>query len=112
MQQSDLSRLRARQMRRAMTPAEHALWQALRNRQFLGLKFRRQVPLGPYIADFYCADLSVIIQADSESHAGTHDLIRDRWLQAHGFRTLHLWHRDILGNLPGCLQWIAGEIAP
>ncbi len=112
LQQSDLSRMRARQMRPTMTPAEHALWQALRDRRFLGLKFRRQVPLGPYIADFYCAERALIIEADGDSHGALPDRIRDLWLQDKGFRTLRLWNRDIRGNLPGCLEWIAGEIAP
>ena len=53
MQQNDLSKLRARAFRKVMTPAERTLWFALRDRRFMDMKFRRQVPLGPWIADFY-----------------------------------------------------------
>ncbi len=84
----------------------------MRDRRFNGLKFRRQVPLGPYIADFFCAELGLILEADGDSHSALRDLIRDRWLQDKSFRTLRLSNRDILGNLSGCMEWIAGEIAP
>ena len=111
MQQGDLSKLRARAMRKAMTPAEAALWFALRDRRFRGLKFRRQVPLGPYIADFYCADLGLILEADGDSHDGSRDRGRDHWLRNQGFRVLHFTNRDILGNLPGCLDALSSEVA-
>ena len=110
MQQNDLSTMRARAMRHSLTPAERALWFALRDRRFLGLKLRRQVPLGPYIADFFCAELGLIVKADGDSHSGPHDLIRDRWLQDKGFLTLRLSNRDINGNLSGCMDRIAGEL--
>jgi very-short-patch-repair endonuclease len=109
MQQTDLSKARARRMRKEMTPAERALWYALRDRRFMGLKVRRQVPIGPYIADFYCADHRLIIEADGSGHGSLRDLRRDQWLAAQGFRILRLWNRDILMNLPGCLDAIAAQ---
>jgi len=111
MQQTDLSRLRARSLRKAMTPAERVLWHALRGRRFMGLKIRRQVPLGPYIADFYCAEHRLIIEADGGGHGGPRDLARDQWLAGHGFRVLRLWNSDIRANLSGCLERIANEVA-
>ena len=111
MQQTDLSKARARRMRKEMTPAERALWYALRNRRFMGLKVRRQVPVGPYIADFYCADRRLIIEADGSGHGFPRDAARDAWLAAQGFRILRLWNRDVLTNLPGCLDAIAA-LAP
>ncbi|MGQ0565312.1 MAG: endonuclease domain-containing protein [Gemmobacter sp.] len=110
MQQSDLSKLRARAFRRDMTPAERVLWCSLRDRRFWGLKFRRQVPLGPYVADFYCAERKLIVEADGDGHGGTRDALRDRWLRERGFRTVRLWNADVVGNLDGCLERIAGEI--
>jgi very-short-patch-repair endonuclease len=109
MQQTELSKSRARRMRKDMTPAERALWYALRNRRFMGLKIRRQVPIGPFIADFYCADLRLIIEADCAGHGAPRDLERDRWLGQQGFRVLRLPNRDVLTNLPACLDAIAAQ---
>jgi very-short-patch-repair endonuclease len=110
MQQSDLSKARARHMRKVMTPAERALWYALRNSRFMGLKVRRQVPIGPFIADFYCAEHRLIIEADGFGHGSVRDVARDAWLASKGFRVLRLWNRDVLTNLPGCLDAIAAQI--
>ena len=96
-------------MRKTMTPAERTLWYALRNRRFMGLKVRRQVPIGPFIADFYCADHRLIIEADGSGHGSPRDHQRDHWLTAQGFRVLRLWNRDVLTNLPDCLDLIAAE---
>lgn len=108
MQQTALSTSRARQMRKGMTPAERALWYALRNRRFMGLKVRRQVPVGPFIVDFLIPYHRLIIEADGSGHGSPRDVDRDRWLASQGFRLLRLWNRDILTNLPGCLDLIAG----
>jgi very-short-patch-repair endonuclease len=51
-----------------MTDAEHSLWRILRNRQFVGVKFRRQVSIGPYIGDFVCYDARFVIEADGGQH--------------------------------------------
>lgn len=109
MQQTDLSKARARRMRREMSPAERALWYALRSRRFMGLKVRRQVPIGPFIADFYCADHRLIIEADGSGHGSLRDIERDRWLAAKGFHVLRLWNGDILSDLPSCLDAIAAH---
>ena len=93
-----------------MTPAERTLWYALRNRRFIGLKVRRQVPIGPYIADFYCAEHRLIIEADGFGHGRCRDILRDQWLTAQGFRVLRLRNRDILTNLPACLDAIAAHV--
>ena len=71
---------RARQLRRDLTPAEKILWPVLRNRAFGGLKFRRQQEIGPYIVDFFCAAVRVVVELDGESHVGTEvkDERRDR----------------------------------
>lgn len=97
----------ARDLRRNATDAERLLWNALRERRLLGLKCRRQVPLGPYIADFYCAELRLIVEADSGQHGTARDLRRDTALTAAGFTLLRFWNIDILTNLPGVLQSIA-----
>ena len=75
---------RARALRRESTPAERKLWQKLRNHQLNGLKFRRQVPLGRYIADFYCATAQLVIELDGISHIelDEEDVVRHRLVKA------------------------------
>ncbi len=109
MQQNDVSKARARRMRKTMTPAERTLWYALRDRRFMGLKVRRQVPIGPFIVDFLIPDHRLIIEADGAGHGSPRDGARDAWLSAQGFRVLRLWNREVLNNLPGCLDLIAAE---
>ncbi len=84
-------------MRREPTDAELALWKLLRDRRFATLKFRRQVPLGPYIVDFVCFERRVIVEADGSQHAGSdRDAIRDRWLKGQGFAVVRFWNADSL----------------
>jgi len=88
---------RARTMRKSPTPAEQALWYLLRDRRFSGHKFRRQVPLGPFIADFLSYDAQLIVEADGGQHADNpYDEARTRWLEAQGFRVLRFWNHEIL----------------
>ncbi|MDZ4087517.1 MAG: endonuclease domain-containing protein [Tabrizicola sp.] len=110
MKQTDLSKAQARHRRAELTPAERALWDALRNRRLMGLKIRRQVPIGPYIADFYCAEHRLIIEAGDSGQGSARDVARDAWLAAQGFCVLRLWTREVLTNLPGCLDSIAAKV--
>jgi very-short-patch-repair endonuclease len=87
---------RARAMRKAPTEAETALWHILRGRRFSGYKFRRQVPIGAYIADFVCFEARLIVEADGSQHAeSVRDASRDSWLEAQGFRIRRFWNADI-----------------
>jgi Uncharacterized protein conserved in bacteria len=95
------SRLRnyARSMRHEPTEAERKLWLILRNRRFANYKFRRQVPIGPYIADFVCHSAKLIVEADGSQHAlDDIDKTRDAELIRRGFRLLRLWNNDILAR--------------
>lgn len=90
---------RARALRRDMTEAERTLWFLLRSRRFSGFKFRRQVPIGPYVADFLCFERKIIVECDGSQHADSaHDSRRDAWFAARGFRTLRFWNHDVLRN--------------
>ncbi len=75
----------------------------------MGLKFRRQVPLGPFIADFYCASRRLILEADGAHHDPARDTTRDAHLAALGYRILRVTNHDIRTNLPGVLTRIAKE---
>ena len=101
---------RAKALRKEQTPAEQLLWKALRNRQLNGLKFYRQRVIGYYIADFYCPELKLILEADGDVHftdeQQTHDAKRNQWFEAEGYRVLRVFNSDVTKNLEGVLQVI------
>jgi very-short-patch-repair endonuclease len=101
---------RARSLRNAATDGERALWQLLRKRQIAGHRFRRQVAVGPYIADFACLERRVVVEVDGSSHetAGRRerDIARDRWIASQRFRVLHLDDGEVLQNPEAALQRI------
>ena len=104
---------RAREFRRTLTPMEARLWQHLRDRRCEGHKFRRQVVLDRYIADFYCAASCLLVEVDGSSHNGTieRDAVRDEWLGLHGYHTLRVTNTDVRDNLEGVLVLIAQTCA-
>ncbi len=101
-------RLRARGLRSRMTNAERKLWYALRDRRFAGFKFRRQAPIGPFIADFVCFEERLVIEVDGGQHANSlQDRRRDRWFAANKFRVLRFWNNEVLSNLEGVMTVLA-----
>src|SRR5271166_6596928 len=89
----------ARAMRGAPTDAERRLWRLLRDRRLGCLKFRRQVPVGPYIVDFLCVGARVIVEADGSQHAdNARDEVRDAYLAREGWKVLRFWNHDLLRN--------------
>ena len=96
---------RARELRRPQTPVEAQLWAHLRNRQWAGLKFRRQYPIDRFIVDFYCAAARLIVEVDGESHAAQveYDAARTTWLEAAGYRVLRVTNADVRESLEGVL---------
>ncbi|MBI5129773.1 MAG: DUF559 domain-containing protein [Rhodopseudomonas palustris] len=103
----------AKQLRTNATEAERALWRLLRSRRLAHLKFRRQVPLGPWIADFVCCEQHLIIEADGSQHADNQrDEARDRDLVQRGFRVLRFWNNDILARSQSVIEAIAEAAAP
>jgi len=95
-----------------MTDAEHRLWQGLRRRFVEGHRFRRQVPLGPYIVDFCCLQLGLVIEADGSQHSESKkDEQRDAWLDAQGYRVLRVWNVDVVENFEGVMEKILQAVA-
>lgn len=97
-------RRRARALRADQTDAEMALWRAVRDRRFEGYKFRRQHPVGPYIADFACVEHALIVEVDGSQHLETqagYDRVRDAFLREEGFRVLRFTNLDVLRELDG-----------
>ena len=102
----------ARQLRREMTPAERYLWTRLRRRQLSGCRFRRQHPLGPYIADFACVEKRLVIEIDGSQHGEPGaDACRDAWWRQQGFKVVHCWNHDVLARTDQVLASIAEVLA-
>ena len=97
---------KARSLRKNQTEAERLLWRHLRNRQLCQAKFRRQFPINPYIVDFACLELKLIIELDGGHHAEqiSYDEKRDFFLKQQGFKILRFWNNDVTGNLEGVLE--------
>jgi very-short-patch-repair endonuclease len=94
------SRVFARSMRREPSEAERLLWGALRGRRLDRIKFRRQVPVDTYIADFICAEAMLIIEIDGSQHAQSdYDRQRTIALNKSGFRVLRFWNDEVLREL-------------
>jgi very-short-patch-repair endonuclease len=106
-QASPNARINARALRRDMTDAERKLWMGLRGEQ-LGAKFRRQHPLGNYIADFACLEPKLIVELDGSQHAKNqaYDLARDAFFRTQGFEVLRFPSNAPFQNLDGVLNAI------
>ena len=102
----------AREMRRQPSDAERRLWYFLRRKNLLGFRFRRQVPFGPYILDFFCSDASLAIEIDGGQHADQHayDSARSRYLRDKGIRVVRFWNNEVLRNTSGVLEVIVEEL--
>lgn len=105
-----VSKIYSRGLRKKQTEAEKLFWYRLRNRQFLGLKFRRQQLIGKYIVDFVSFEKRIIIELDGRQHnieeRKLKDDIRTKWLTKQGFIVLRFWNSDVLKNLEEVLEQI------
>ena len=99
----------ARELRANLTDAEQRVWHLLRDRHFLGYKFRRQHPMGNYILDFYCAEANLAIELDGGQHLenAAYDLQRTTVLQRDGMQVLRFWNNDVLNQTEAVLTQIA-----
>jgi very-short-patch-repair endonuclease len=94
-----------------MNRAEKRLWNLLRDRRFGGLKFRRQHPIGPYTADFYCARAMLVVELDGAIHqtARERDVVRDAYMRGLGIRVCRndggMLYRD-----PGLVLHVVGKV--
>lgn len=96
----------AKTMRSHQTDAEQRLWYHLRGKCFMGLKFKRQKPIGPFIADFVCMKYKLVIEADGGQHGTDADAERDTWFESQGFTVLRFWNNEVLGQTEGVLDQI------
>ncbi|MBC8651094.1 endonuclease domain-containing protein [Pseudomonas sp. MTM4] len=103
-------RVFAQQLRTQLTDCERLLWRRLRNRGLASIKFRRQHPFPPYVLDFYCAELRLVIELDGGQHyddtGQEKDRVRTDYLQHKGLDVLRFSNSDVLQNLEGVLAEI------
>ena len=102
---------RARELRQRSTDVEKQLWSALRAGRLAGHKFRRQQPIGPFIADFVCQQARLIVELDGSQHAeNDRDRRRDEFLAGKGYRVLRFWNSDVVENQAGVLEAILAAV--
>src|SRR5215469_5743196 len=103
---------RGRKLRRRSTDSERRLWHWLRSRQVDGIKFRRQVALGPYVVDFLAAGPRLVVEIDGGQHAGreAYDRQRTDWLEEQGYRVIRFWRNEVLANTEGVLEAIGSVL--
>ena len=105
-----LKRDTARALRTNTTEAERKLWYYLQDKRLMGVRFRRQQPIGPYIADFYCSIAKLIFELDGSQHGNKKSTVRDgertRWLEMRGYSVLRFWNSDLSDS-----DYVIGAIA-
>jgi very-short-patch-repair endonuclease len=105
---------RARELRQTMTDVEKKLWQLLRAERFLGLKFTRQMPIGPYFADFVCRKRKIIIELDGSHHGEPetmdYDGVRTAFLNRLGYTVLRFPNHEVLRDVDAVARAIEGYI--
>ncbi|HEX9464530.1 MAG TPA: DUF559 domain-containing protein [Alphaproteobacteria bacterium] len=106
-----MARSVARQLRGNPTDAETKLWSRLRRKQLNGHRFRSQVPIDKYVADFVCLESRLVIEVDGGQHAeSTTDVIGTAFLEREGFRVLRFWNNEVLQNTDGVIDVIRAAL--
>jgi very-short-patch-repair endonuclease len=105
-------RSRARELRSSATPSERTLWPELSARKISGVRFNRQVPIGPFICDFVSRTAKLVIEVDGSQHGwqADEDAARTRYLESQGYRVIRFWNSDMLERLEGVVAEIAAVI--
>ena len=103
-------RERARRLRQQDTGCEQRMWARLRGRRLAGLKFVRQLPVGPYVADFACREKMLVVEVDGATHGSeedtAHDAARTRFLEAQGWQVLRVWNDDVVRGIDAVMETI------
>ena len=100
----------ARRLRRDATDVEQRFWLAVRDRRLGGFKFRRQVTIGPFVADFACIERRLIVELDGGQHDQEADAARTTYLEGLGWRVVRFWNNDVVENWEGVLQVVLVEL--
>jgi very-short-patch-repair endonuclease len=107
---SDFERKTAKALRANTTAAEDILWRHLRRLELTGSHFRRQVPIGPYVADFACLKQRLIIEVDGSQHGNDidrrRDEVRTHWLNSEGYRVMRFWNNEVMNQTEAVMEAI------
>lgn len=106
---SDLTE-KSRQLRKNQTDAEQKIWGGLKHRQILGIKFRRQYIIAPYIVDFVSLSANIVIEIDGGQHSPDVDRYRDEYIKKQGYQILRFWNNEVLENIEGVMQVIYDKL--
>lgn len=105
----------SKKLRTGQTPWEAKLWKYLRGNRFYGFKFKRQVPIGPYIADFCCHPARLVIELDGGQHSerkvSEKDKQKEEYLKQENYRVLRFWNNELDQNLEGVLETIKANLS-
>ena len=108
------TRSRAKALRRKLTIPEQRLWKHLKQLKPFGFHFRRQAPIGVYVADFVCLSAKFVIEVDGHLHgspeAAAHDGMRDEYLKREGFRVLWVGNGEVVRNIDGVVERVMREL--
>ena len=115
-QYSLFAKIKAKELRKNMTDAEQILWYFLRANRLLGLKFKRQQPIGNYIVDFVNFQNKLVIELDGSQHYENINIEKDnkrtKFLEENGYKILRFWNNDIFEDIEGCIESIIDSILP
>ncbi len=105
----------AKQLRKSMPEAEYQLWQHIRRKQLAGHYFRRQLPIGSYVADFACVKEKLVIEIDGYGHSADidirHDNKRTMYLNNLGWRVIRFSNEDVYDDIGEVVEAIAGHLS-
>jgi very-short-patch-repair endonuclease len=103
----------ARRLRKSSPDAERRFWLHVRDRRLAGYKFFRQFPIGPFVVDFVCKSVGLVVELDGGQHAEQrrYDDRRDRFLSERGYRVIRVWNCDVVENIDGVLSAVLRELA-
>ena len=111
---TSIRRAAAKRLRANTTPHERALWRALKELPIDGTHFRRQAPIGPYVADVFCPAKYLIIEVDGGHHNDDETAQRDRerqlWLEHEGYRVIRFWNSEITDDLTAVFERLYVEL--
>ncbi|MCY4394493.1 MAG: endonuclease domain-containing protein [Rhodospirillaceae bacterium] len=110
---TDFAKKLARRLRKQPTDAENRLWYFLHKKQLDGLRFKRQEPIGNYVADFVCPTLKLIVEVDGGQHGieVEKDEARTAWLESQGYTVIRFWNNEVMENIEGVLATVREEVA-
>ncbi len=113
MAETSSMRTKARQLRLNSTEAERILWRRLSARKVAGVRFNRQVVIGPFICDFVARSAKLVVEVDGGQHGwrSAEDARRTAFLEMQGFQVLRFWNDDVMDRLEGVIEQIESALA-